>query len=254
MPKRMEVEVEPQPDGSSCGPTCLHALYRYWGDRIPLAKVLAEVPRLETGGTLAVQLGCHALRRGYDVLLYTHNLDVFDPTWFSTPGIDLAERLQAQLRVKDKRKLHVATPSYLEFLALGGELRMQDLDRGLLRRYLKRRVPILSGLSATWLYRCAREVGDEETEYDDLRGVSQGHFVVLHGYQQRGQRVHVADPETDNPFAPSRQYVVELDRLISAIHLGVLTYDANLLIVTPKAREPEPKDERRRRRARKRAD
>ena len=35
--------------------------------------------------TLAVLLGCHALRRGYEATIYTFNLQVFDPTWFEEP-------------------------------------------------------------------------------------------------------------------------------------------------------------------------
>src|SRR5437762_675447 len=33
---RLPVETLPQPDETTCGPTCLHAVYRYWGDREPL--------------------------------------------------------------------------------------------------------------------------------------------------------------------------------------------------------------------------
>ena len=35
------------------------------------------------------------------------------------------------------------------FLDLGGEVRCQDLTRNIIRRYLNRAIPILTGLSAT---------------------------------------------------------------------------------------------------------
>src|SRR6185369_13364802 len=73
---RLRLEILPQPDDITCGPTCLHAVYRYFGDVIGLDQVIEEVPQLETGGTLAVLLGCHALRRGYDATIYTYNLQV----------------------------------------------------------------------------------------------------------------------------------------------------------------------------------
>ena len=28
-------EIQRQPDDVSCGPTCLHAVYRYFGDELP---------------------------------------------------------------------------------------------------------------------------------------------------------------------------------------------------------------------------
>ena len=60
-----------------------------------------------------------------------------------------------------------------------------------------------------------------------------GPLSVLHGYERKAQHVHVADPLPVNPLGNTHQYAVEMDRLISAIHLGVLTYDANLLILVP---------------------
>ena len=76
-----------QPDDTTCGPTCLHAVYGYYGDEAELDQVIQETVRLEHGGTLALLLGCHALRRGYQATIYTYHLQVFDPTWF-VPGAD----------------------------------------------------------------------------------------------------------------------------------------------------------------------
>ena len=85
------------------------------------------------GGTLAVFLGCHALARGYEARIYTYNLQVFDPTWFRPGGPPLAERLRVQKERKGWPKLHFATDAYLEFLRLGGDIRMKVLDRELMR-------------------------------------------------------------------------------------------------------------------------
>ena len=41
-------------------------------------QLIADVPKLEDGGTLAVLMGCDALRRDYTAKLYTYNLPVFD--------------------------------------------------------------------------------------------------------------------------------------------------------------------------------
>ena len=80
----LEFDIQPQPDNTTCGPTCLHALYRFHGDEMELEQTIAEVPKLEEGGTLAVLLGCHALARGFDAHIITCNLQVFDPTWFQS--------------------------------------------------------------------------------------------------------------------------------------------------------------------------
>ena len=93
--KRVQLTLEmlPQPDDRTCGPTCLHAVYAFHGDGLPLEQVIREVRQLEDGGTLGVILGEHALRRGYDVSLHTYNLRVFDPTWFALPAEALCAKL-----------------------------------------------------------------------------------------------------------------------------------------------------------------
>jgi hypothetical protein len=233
MESRLEFEIQPQPDDAACGPTCLQAVYRYFGDDVPLNELSAEIPRLESGGTLAVSLAGHALRRGYAARVYTYNLSLFDPTWFSNPSLDLAERLRRQAESKPEARLRAATEGYLEYLALGGELCFEELRPALVRGYLKRGRPLLCGLSATYLYGCARERDDA---YDPIGGTPTGHFVVISGYDARTRTARIADPLHDNPRYGAAVYRVGLNRLMGAVLLGIVTYDANLLLITPRAR------------------
>ena len=236
MEASLHFNILPQPDDATCGPTCLQAVYRYFGDEISLARVIEEVHILEGGGTLEVLLACHALRRGYRATIYTYNLRVFDPSWFEPTKADLAAKLTRQLAIKKKPKLTVATRAYLDYLQLGGEIRFRDLNGGLIRHYLKQGKPILCGLSATYLYHCPREHQPRRDqpamEYNDIVGDPAGHFVVLCGYDRANRRVQVADPLRQNPLgAGGHYYEVGLDRLVGAILLGITTYDANLLIL-----------------------
>ncbi|HXV61046.1 MAG TPA: peptidase-C39 like family protein, partial [Vicinamibacteria bacterium] len=63
-----------------------------------------------------------------------------------------------------------------------------------------------------------------------------GHFVVVCGYEPSTQSVRIADPLLPNPMADGQYYTVGMNRLIGAIYLGVLTYDANFLVVEPRER------------------
>lgn len=235
MAGRGPIPITAQPDDSTCGPACLHAVYSFHGERLSLETLIREVPELEGGGTLAVHLACHALAHGYGATIYTYNLDLFDPSWF-VGVVDLAERLRMQARAKRSRRLRQATEAYLEYLERGGRVCYEDLDRDLLRRHLDRDRPILTGLSATHLYGCAREVGERDLQYDDVRGQPVGHFVVLYGYDDATDRVLIADPTGDNPRFTGHHYEVEVQRVLASILLGVLTYDANLLVLEPPAR------------------
>jgi len=228
---KLEFPLLRQPDLTTCGPTCLHGIFNYYGESISLDEVIATTGKLEEGGTLAVLLGLAALRRGYRTRIYTYNLKVFDPTWFQ-PGVDIAGRLREQARYKDNPKLQQATSGYLEYLALGGEVRFEDLTPKLIRKFVSRGTPIISGLSATYLYREAREMSD--CTHDDLRGDPAGHFVVLCGYTKETREVHVADPYAPGSEMYGRYYNVPIERVVGAIYLGIVTYDSNLLVIEPR--------------------
>jgi hypothetical protein len=231
-PGRRGFIVEQQPDDVTCGPACLHGLYRHYGDEMRLERVVADIHMLDKGGTLDVFLANHALKRGYDATILTYNLALFDPTWFALPNDEIRARLAAQVKVKPWRRLQAATRGYDEFLRLGGKLELRDLDPPLLRKLLQRG-PVITGLSATYLYRGMRDVPETNAD-DDVRGEPVGHFVVLTGYRRLTREILIADPLKANPLVRSRYYAVQVQRLIGAILLGVMTYDANLLVIEPK--------------------
>lgn len=235
MHTELTLDILPQPTDETCGPACLHAVYGFFGDALPLSRVVDEVRRLGTGGTLAAFLGTHALGRGYRAMIYTYNLELFDPTWFAEPDPDIPERLRAQARAKTSSRLQAATEAHIEYVDEGGSVRFEELTPDLIRRTLSKGLPIMTGLSATYLYGCAREMYDTEggATYDSIRGFPTGHFVVLHGYDPSTDSVLVADPYRDNPMAEGHNYRVGIIRLLGAIMLGVLSYDGNLLVVEP---------------------
>jgi len=241
---RLPIDILPQPDDVTCGPTCLQAVYRYFGDEVPLADLIPTVPMLpvESGGrgTVAAMLGWHALRRGYRARMYVVNLNVFDPTWFpsghdgpANPAM-LREKLRLQAAAKGAEfpKLAIATSWYLEFLDRGGEVAFGEIEPGLIEDLLSKKHPILTGLSSTYLYHEMREQDTNDVD-DDIRGLPQGHFVILMGSDPARRTVLVADPHGDRSAYGSHVYEVAMSRVIGAILLGVLTYDGNLLIIEP---------------------
>jgi hypothetical protein len=230
--KQIELEMIPQPDDVTCGPTCLAAVYRYFDDPVPLDEVIAQVPQLVTGGTLGVLLGCHALARGYRVVMHPYNLKVFDPTWFKPDAAPLAENLRARMEVVKHPRIKAAIPAYLRYLDLGGTVEWETLRPSLLRRHLERGLPILTGLSATYLYDDARD-DPQSNQPDPIGGAPAGHFVTLCGYDSLSGRVEIADPWSANPHSDTLHYEIGIERVLGAILLGVLTYDGNLIVIEP---------------------
>ena len=57
---------------------------------------------------------------------------------------------------------------------------------------------------------------------------------LLASADQRGsRRVLVVDPYQPNPYGPAHEYWIGVDRVLASILLGIVTHDANLLVVYP---------------------
>jgi len=158
---------------------------------------------------------------------------VFDPTWFREQ-VDLRERLTQQRLAKLDPRIQAATEGYLDFLNLGGRIRLANLSQHLISGILRRRLPLLTGLSSTYLYQAKREYGPHD-QPDDIRGVPTGHFVVIAGWNRSNRRVLVIDPYQPRRYGLSLKYWLGIDRVMTAILLGIVTHDANLLVIYPRA-------------------
>lgn len=236
----LPVLIERQPDYTTCGPTALHAVYRYYGDPISLDTVIKETPKLPTGGTLNVHLAVHALSRGYEAAAWVCNTRHMDPTWFQQPT-DVLAKLKARAEAKgliDDPRYGPAIQSVERYVELGGKFVWGDLTPELIAKTLGDGLPILTGTNGTYLYQCARET---ETGADDVRGDAFGHFIVLCGYRSSDSTVAIADPLLDNPAHGTKYYRASVYRLLGAIFLGVGTDDGNLLVLRPKGwKKPDP--------------
>ena len=226
-----------QPDDVTCGPTCLTQVYRYYNYKKELEMVIRETPRNPDGGTLAVYLGISALQNGFCATIYSYNLKVFDPTWRTLSRVQLSEKLRRRKQVVESRRLQRSLDAYRQYLKAGGLIRFRELEKKLLIDILAKGYPILTGLSATYLYRTPREFNER---YDDIRGEPVGHFVVICGYYPGSDRFVIRDPSSHIPFSRTGKYSVDAERLIAAILLGDVTYDAVLLVLARKGKEFTP--------------
>ena len=217
-----------QPDDVTCGPTSLRQVLSFYGDDKTHEEVAQLIPQNEDGGTLGVFLGLAALELGYRATIYPYNLRVFDPTWFGLSREGLLDKLEARAAIVPGRKLRAAVEAYAAFVDGGGQVQFAEMSPKLLVSILERGHPIISGLSATYLYRTPREIPDINMP-DDVRGEPVGHFVTVSGHRNAGRTFLIADPDRASPLGAGGRYEVPARRLINAILLGDVTYDAVLL-------------------------
>ena len=156
-----------QPDDLTCGPTCLTQVYRYFGLNKTVHEVIEETPRNPDGGTLAVHLGISALKRGFRATIFSYNLRVFDPSWQELDNSSMIRKLDQRYRAVRSERQRRSLKAFSEYMTLGGQVRFDELEDELLINILAQGKPILTGLSATYLYQTKREYNND---YDDIRG------------------------------------------------------------------------------------
>lgn len=229
----LNIKMISQPDGVSCGPSCLSAIYDYYAKPMPWDKIVQEINGLETGGTLAVFLGCHALQRGFKTTLYSFNLHVIDPTWMLLPQNLLIDKLRKQYNDTQDAKIKLTTAAYIDYLELGGAILFNEMSLEIISHYVQKKIPLLSGVSATYLYKSMRDYTDKNATifYDEWLGSPSGHFIVLNGCDHKTQTVHIADPFFPNALSTTPYYAVSFSYWLHAFLLGMLTYDAELLAI-----------------------
>jgi hypothetical protein len=151
---------------------------------------------------------------------------------------ELIAKLELQRHYKKNRKLRTSSEGYIEFLQHGGKIRFEDLNTELLLATLHGGGPVIAGLSSTFLYKSMRE--DPRTNVnDDIKGRPSGHFVIITGVDLEARTVQITDPYFPNAISDIQTYTVTTSRLMGALLLGVVTYDANLLVITKKVSPDE---------------
>ncbi|MDQ8197839.1 hypothetical protein QEH56_06760 [Pelagicoccus enzymogenes] len=224
--------MQAQPTETSCGPTCLQAVYQHFEDVYPLESIISDIPENPDGGTYSVMLANHALKRGYQATIYSYNLRVFDPTWAELEAEEIAPKLAKRREHSSSKRARTNLSAYIEFLEQGGEIRFDELDSALLAMLLAKGNPVIAGLNSTHLYRSSRL--KKNGKEDDVNGDVEGHFVTLFEYDHANKQILVADPYQKNPLSESLIYAIDPQRLINSVMLGIVTYDANLLLIDKK--------------------
>jgi hypothetical protein len=213
-------------------------VYRHWKLEVPVQRLVREVCHLPEGGTFAVYLAQDALRRGFRARIYTCDLQLFDPSWFRPGSPPIQEKLKAQMMAGVLgERLITQAQAYMDFLDQGGEVVMREPATTLVARLVRRQIPVIAGLSCTWLYRSSRERwAGEKAIPADIAGTPTGHFVVVHGVDPVKRRLSIADPFLHRPFPGQHYYDIPIRRFFNALMLGIVTNDAKLIEIHPRDR------------------
>jgi hypothetical protein len=147
------LEHQYQPTNTTCSPTALSMLLSHYGKKFSVEDVSAKVPQVknekgENFGTINTQMATWCKSLGFQVVLYTADVQVIDQSWSKLSPHDVIERLEA-------RKSGLTVPSlgelwnsaycqaYIDFIKSGGELHIVNAITSNLLYQLLKNGPVL---------------------------------------------------------------------------------------------------------------
>jgi len=226
-----EIKHQYQPTNTTCSPTALSMLLDFYGEELSVHDISAKVPQVknekgENFGTINQQMATWCKSLGFDVVLYTADVQVIDQSWSKLAPKELIDRLEARksgLKVPSLGKLWNTAycQAYIDFIRSGGELHVVNaITTSLLYKMLKNG-PVLPCLSFDTLYGKGKisNIGEKETKPDDVNGKAWNHSVVIYGNDVNGNFL-IADP-----WEKPGHHVIEPDVMIAAIGTAQLECD-----------------------------
>lgn len=226
-----EIKHKYQPTNTTCSPTALSMLLGFYGEDLSVDDISAKVPQIknekgENFGTINTQMATWCRSLGFDVVLYTADVQVIDQSWSKLSPIEVIERLEARksgLKVPSLGELwnNAYCQAYIEFIQSNGELHIVNAITSKLLYELLKNGPVLPCLSFDTLYGSGRtsNVGEKEAKPDDVNGKAWNHSVVIYGNDEDGNFL-VADP-----WEKPGHHIIEPDVMVAAIGTAQLECD-----------------------------
>lgn len=220
-----------QPSNTTCSPTALSMLLGHYGKQISVNDVSAKVPQVKNekgknSGTINIQMATWCKMLGFDVALYTADVQVIDQSWSQLSSSEVTERLKLRkngLKVPSLGDLwnDAYCQAYIDFIRFGGDLCIVNAITSNLLYKLLKNGPILPCLSFDTLHGKGRtsNIGEKETKPDDVNGKAWNHSVVIYGNDEVGNFL-IADP-----WEKPGHHVIEPDVMVAAIATAQLECD-----------------------------
>ena len=170
----------------------------------------------EVCGGLNQYVGTWCLKNGFSVQIHTSDFELLDLAWEGLSREDQIKKIRSVIKSarivpalgekETLRHLH----AYIEFLEMGGDLRIYPYLSSALIDSLLARAPLIASVSYSTLYGVGRtkSTGIRTSVLDDIEGTICTHAVVVVGIQNN-QEYLVADPyRSTQPISISKEQCV----------------------------------------------
>lgn len=230
----MRLNILPQINHQLSGAETLRGIYAYYGEDISMDDLVVSTTRFSNRRLRPLALAIDALERGYAVTVHCCDTRIFDLSWMGLVSSELKEKLEYHKSKADSVHLTQTFDAYIQILEKGGTIDLSEINRAVIRKAVELKAPIIAAVSATHLFHSKREYLDSKDRpvLDDAKGKTAGHLVAVTAWV--GKEITLHDPYLANPITGKAKYKVYISRLMRSILLGVLSYDAQMVVITKK--------------------
>lgn len=200
-------------DDSNCGPSTLEMVYRTKGISRDIKQILKDF-HLDSKGDLTYppQLARDLQRNGLRTNLLISSPSVISPAWKEWSTIEQIEALKLWATLNPKNDNHIIGLHTLFYLQEGGSISLTSYDATDLKQRLDQESLLIVGLDEVWIW--GHRFQEYKAQVDEFKGKSDGHFVLVNGYNEN--RFSVLDPYPTNLSDRHGQYEVEENQLVNA--------------------------------------
>jgi len=174
--------IQQKVGSSTCGPNCLLNVYQSLGIKTDLKKILKELNITSEDPTYVPQLARHLNDSKLITCIVSSDSGSVSPTWENKSSTEIIEGLKKWIIHNNKDNWLIENILLLFYLQEGGLLKVVDLSTDIIDDYLNKGYVIISCVDASWLWQKRKIKGT--TEYDDIKGHKEGHFVVIYGKEE----------------------------------------------------------------------
>lgn len=207
------------PSDDLCAVKCLESIYGYFGMPHPTSYFIKELALADELAYLPQLLRLPA-KDGLNVRANISNPQIFDLAWNGLSSKELLKKLQQRHEKMTNSDWKRAAREYMLYVEEGNPVSQEVISEQLLIRCLEEKKVVLALLDNVIFHQRTRRYWDAEKQtydIDDIRGKSDGHGVVINGWDP-SKGFHIVDASEIQSYDASGQYWVEPAVLMAGIY------------------------------------
>jgi hypothetical protein len=202
-----------------CGVKCLETIYDYYQIKKNTASLVRDMAQADEM-TYIPQLLRQLAKDGLKVTAVSSNPQVFDLTWKGLFNEALITKLHERHQAIKESKWKRVIVEYILYLQENLKVEQLIISEKLIKEALEKQKQVVAFTDNVIFHQRGRRFWDEENktyEFDDIKGGSDGHAVVVNGWDPK-KGLHIVDCSPIQAYGKNGQYWIDPAVLIAGVY------------------------------------